>query len=995
MHLKNIAAIAVVMILSLTLLSACGGGDGGGDMTSTEPADTTVARIDIARNAVLLTEPGQSTVLSAQAYNAADEPVDAVFTWSASNPNNVAVVMDTGEITSGVPGSSVITASVGGVISNPVVTVHAAPVAGAILVDDVQVISEPVAIDHAATASVGAQFVVTLSGITQPAPGAILIGSETIPLAGRVVSSQPVVGSATDTFEVTLEIVPINEVFDNFVFKEVIDLSKVKMVPSPDAAQYYSMSRGSDGSYIFDLKPDAIDPATGEFAKPKVARVSKAQTVRPLSIVTGTVANPTFPFVCKRSGPSFNANNGNQIFSISPVGSITINPDPDPIFEYDENIGGLQKIGLNTTVTFKSEFKITISAALEGKIDCKLELLQPNIPLPGPVGFLLGIQLPIGAGIELAGKVTLADVSLTIKAEAEAMLSGALVCPLGVCGNLQTSAETTGSLNPDINFPPGFDGNILADLRFEPSLTGYGFLDLKFGPVLFPAAQVTLVENKVGLAHKANLSFVKTQIANTDYSSDYKLEINASTALGSEITNAINLLGVTPFTAPKFEIAIPLTTSPTAASIIADVDEYQSGDIVQFDIALNADTINYFPLFYNVDEILIYRRITDVIFGDTITQVASVSASSGQTDFTTTWTADSDGSVSDNFFAFVDTTLMPIPYLGELELGKVNAPLGANKILFQRNAEIYAMDRDGSNQINLTNSPRRDHEPVVSPDKNKILFISDRDFNNEIYVMDSDGSNQLNLSNSDLRESSPSWSPDGSKILFIRRDGDQLGIYTMNADGTNQVRLVAETIGEDYYKPSWSPDGTKILFIAEYENNEGHGVHGVFVMNADGTGQENLTPAYDDDDDGMSEVIWSPDGNRIAFTAFSVSNGTAMYILNSDGSNLEQVIAIINSYQFAIAWSPDGKGIMYETRLMDNNREIFYFDVIAGSQVNLTNNTQPGSRDVSASWSSDGGEIIFTSNRNGNEGIYIMDSDGANQTKIPNTTIFDGSAIFQ
>jgi len=51
--------------------------------------------------------------------------------------------------------------------------------------------------------------------------------------------------------------------------------------------------------------------------------------------------------------------------------------------------------------------------------------------------------------------------------------------------------------------------------------------------------------------------------------------------------------------------------------------------------------------------------------------------------------------------------------------------------------------------------------------------------------------------------SEPTWSPDGSKIAFVRKDG----IYVMNADGSGQRRLTDAGGG-----PAWSPDGSKIAF---------------------------------------------------------------------------------------------------------------------------------------------------------------------------------------
>ncbi|MFV1988170.1 MAG: TolB family protein [Gemmatimonadota bacterium] len=73
-------------------------------------------------------------------------------------------------------------------------------------------------------------------------------------------------------------------------------------------------------------------------------------------------------------------------------------------------------------------------------------------------------------------------------------------------------------------------------------------------------------------------------------------------------------------------------------------------------------------------------------------------------------------------------------------------------------AEIWVMNADGSNQVNVTASPGVDEEPFWSPDGSRILFTSQRDGSPDIYVMDADGSNQTNLTQSDYWVAMPAWS---------------------------------------------------------------------------------------------------------------------------------------------------------------------------------------------------------------------------------------------
>ena len=80
----------------------------------------------------------------------------------------------------------------------------------------------------------------------------------------------------------------------------------------------------------------------------------------------------------------------------------------------------------------------------------------------------------------------------------------------------------------------------------------------------------------------------------------------------------------------------------------------------------------------------------------------------------------------------------------------------------------------------------------------------------------------------------PAWSPDGRKIAFAsERDGNS-EIDLMNADGSGQWNLTRNLAYDG--DPAWSPGGQKITFVS---NRDGR--YEVYVMNADGSGQRRLT----------------------------------------------------------------------------------------------------------------------------------------------------------
>jgi dipeptidyl aminopeptidase/acylaminoacyl peptidase len=146
------------------------------------------------------------------------------------------------------------------------------------------------------------------------------------------------------------------------------------------------------------------------------------------------------------------------------------------------------------------------------------------------------------------------------------------------------------------------------------------------------------------------------------------------------------------------------------------------------------------------------------------------------------------------------------------------------------------MEADGSNPVQLTNNPADDRYPGYSPDKSRIVFISDRDGDFEIYSMSPDGSNVVQLTSNTVLDTGPAWSPDGSEIAFAtERDGNR-EIYVMKADGSNARRLTfdpAEDTG-----PAFAPDGSKLAFTAMRDGNGE-----IYVMNRDGSGPTRVTNA--------------------------------------------------------------------------------------------------------------------------------------------------------
>jgi TolB protein len=97
------------------------------------------------------------------------------------------------------------------------------------------------------------------------------------------------------------------------------------------------------------------------------------------------------------------------------------------------------------------------------------------------------------------------------------------------------------------------------------------------------------------------------------------------------------------------------------------------------------------------------------------------------------------------------------------------------------------MNADGSNQGSLHAGD--DAFPKWSPDGTKIAFWNRGAGNPEVFVMDADGSNPINLTNNPADDVAYDWSPDGTLIAFDSDRGNNRDIYVINADGSGLIRL--------------------------------------------------------------------------------------------------------------------------------------------------------------------------------------------------------------
>ncbi|MDX1520498.1 MAG: DPP IV N-terminal domain-containing protein [Anaerolineae bacterium] len=195
----------------------------------------------------------------------------------------------------------------------------------------------------------------------------------------------------------------------------------------------------------------------------------------------------------------------------------------------------------------------------------------------------------------------------------------------------------------------------------------------------------------------------------------------------------------------------------------------------------------------------------------------------------------------------------------------------------ENNAEVYVVDALGETVINLSNHPAEDLFGDWSPDGKQVVFVSDRDGPPVIYLADLEGSELMQITSPEVGSGRPAWSPDGRHIAYMtNQDGGDIEIYTIHTE-TGEMARLTENPGFDGF-PHWSPDGSKIAFLTDRDGNAE-----IYVMNADGSEQINITNLPNSNESVQGDFSWSPDGGQILFQSVENQN-VEVFVMNADGS---------------------------------------------------------------------------------------------------------------
>jgi len=234
----------------------------------------------------------------------------------------------------------------------------------------------------------------------------------------------------------------------------------------------------------------------------------------------------------------------------------------------------------------------------------------------------------------------------------------------------------------------------------------------------------------------------------------------------------------------------------------------------------------------------------------------------------------------------------------------------------------------------------------------------------------------------------PAISPDGERIVFVSdRDGFS-DIYLMSAlDGKIIRRLLKgersgkfQSLAAFRSTMCWSPDSRRVAFVARSVER-----HVLYVMDV---AKGDILQEIPTDLDDMNSPAWSPDGDRIVVVGLKDGFSDLYEVTLADG-RIERLTHDIYD-QRAPVWSRDGAWLAYSSdepwmeptvspTEVARTHDLFLLDVRTGERSRLTHSL---ANDQHPAWSPDGRHIVFVSDRSGTDNLHVLDLDRMEVTQL-------------
>ncbi|MBA3584215.1 MAG: PD40 domain-containing protein [Gemmatimonadetes bacterium] len=273
---------------------------------------------------------------------------------------------------------------------------------------------------------------------------------------------------------------------------------------------------------------------------------------------------------------------------------------------------------------------------------------------------------------------------------------------------------------------------------------------------------------------------------------------------------------------------------------------------------------------------------------------------------------------------------------------------------------------------------------ATTPGKNGQIVY--RNFKS-LFVVNSDGSGERKLASPGRgkEDALPDWSPDGTTIAF-QRCTDDCSVWTVAQSGTGLRRL--GPAGDDRAEPAWAPNGRQIAYTRRWAGRKQDlfARAEIYLMNTNGGATRPITEitAAKPFSADLESAAWAPNGKQLVFSVSNSpsgepANGRALFVINADGSGQRQLTPwSLNAGQGRLDWSPNGKLILFRVGgARRQHGDIYTIHPDGSGLKQLTRYPSPKTVEL-GSFSPDGKWITFSRFSAGSAypSIYVMRPDG-------------------
>ncbi len=231
-----------------------------------------------------------------------------------------------------------------------------------------------------------------------------------------------------------------------------------------------------------------------------------------------------------------------------------------------------------------------------------------------------------------------------------------------------------------------------------------------------------------------------------------------------------------------------------------------------------------------------------------------------------------------------------------------------------------------------------------------------------LWLVDSTGGNARQLTTEgfeEFDEVSP-WSPNGTRLLYTSRRTGTRDIWVMPVSGGEPLQLTHDV--RDDYAPAWSPDGQWVAFLSDRGRQTD-----VWLVPSDGGTEVRVT----DNADVETALRWRPGTNELKYEVLTQREALWAHSL-ADNSELRLTtdpVRLATSFDV----NRDGSKVVFAVIRGGGVLDLLTAPVAGGAPEPLVSNS---SNNTDPRWSPDGSTVAFTSNRTGNDDIFVVDGAG-------------------